>query len=106
MFKLFKLMIILIFVTNCSIDTKTGIWENKKDISTDTELSSLSFDENLSFEEFNCKSKEKKLQGHSLSGTVFISFLVDPCFSITFPILYSKLLVCHTQILGKFSQYL
>ena len=52
MFKLLKLMIILIFVTNCSIDTKTGICENKKEISTDTELSSLSFDENLTFDEF------------------------------------------------------
>ena len=52
MFKLLKLMIILIFVTNCSIDTKTGIWEYKNEISTDTELSSLSFDENLTFDEF------------------------------------------------------
>ena len=52
MFKLLKLIIILIFVTNCSFDTKTGIWENKKEISTDTELSSLSFDENLTFDEF------------------------------------------------------
>ena len=45
-------MIIFIFVTNCSIDTKTGMWENKKDISADTELSSLSFDGNLTFDEF------------------------------------------------------
>ena len=45
-------MIILIFFTSCSIDTKTGIWENKKKISTDTELSSLSFDEKLTFDEF------------------------------------------------------
>ena len=45
-------MLISIFVTNCSIDTKTGIWENKKEISSDTELSSLSFDENLTFDEF------------------------------------------------------
>ena len=52
MFKLLKLMIILIYFTSCSIDTKTGIWENKKEISTDTELSSLSFDENLTFDEF------------------------------------------------------
>ena len=52
MFKLLKLMIILIFVTKCSFDTKTGIWENKKEISTDTELSSLIFDENLTFDEF------------------------------------------------------
>ncbi len=52
MFRTLKLIIILIFVSNCSIDTKTGIWENKKGISTDTELSSLSFDENLTFDEF------------------------------------------------------
>ena len=52
MFKQLNLMIILIFATHCSIDTKTGIWENKKVISTDTELSSLSFDENLTFDEF------------------------------------------------------
>ena len=52
MFRLLNLMIIFNFVTNCTIDTKTGIWENKKVISTDTELSSLSFDENLTFDEF------------------------------------------------------
>ena len=52
MFKLLKLMIILIFATNCSIDTKTGIWDNKKEISTDKELSSLSFSEDLTFDEF------------------------------------------------------
>ena len=52
MFRLLKLIIILIFVTNCSIDTKTGIWENKKEIPIDNELSSLSFDENLTFDEF------------------------------------------------------
>ena len=52
MFKLLNLMIILIFDTHCSIDTKTGIWENKIEISTDKELSSLSFDENLTFDEF------------------------------------------------------
>ena len=52
MFRPLKLLIILVFVTNCSIDTKTGIWENKKEIPIDTELSSLSFDENLTFDEF------------------------------------------------------
>ncbi len=52
MFRLLKLMIILIFVTNCSIDTKTGFWKNKKEISTDIDLSSLSFDENLTFDQF------------------------------------------------------
>ena len=39
-------------MTNAKGVTKTGIWENKNEISTDTELSSLSFDENLTFDEF------------------------------------------------------
>ncbi len=52
MFRLFSLIILLILISNCSIDTKTGIWDNKKDISIDRELSTLSFDENLTFDEF------------------------------------------------------
>ncbi len=52
MLRLLSLIVIFTFITSCSIDTKTGIWDNKKEISTDTELSSLSFDENLSFNEF------------------------------------------------------
>ena len=52
MFRLFNLIIILIFITNCSIDTKTGIWDNTKEISTNKELSSLSFDEDITFDEF------------------------------------------------------
>ena len=52
MFRLFNLIIISIFISNCSIDTKTGIWDNKKEISTDKELSSLSFSEDLTFDEF------------------------------------------------------
>ncbi len=52
MFRLSNLIIILIFITSCSIDTKTGIWDNKKEISTDKELSSLSFVEELTFDEF------------------------------------------------------
>ena len=44
--------ILLILLTSCSIDTKTGIWNNKNDVLIDKELSSLSFDENLTFDEF------------------------------------------------------
>ena len=51
-FKIFNLIIILIFITNCSIDTKTGIWNNKNDVIIAKDLSSLSFDENLTFDEF------------------------------------------------------
>ena len=49
---------------------------------------------------------KKKTAGSQLKRYCFILFLVDLWFSITFPILYSKLLACYTQILGIFSQYL
>ncbi len=52
MVKLYNFILIFIFITSCSIDTKTGIWDNKKDKLIDKELSSLSFDENLTFDEF------------------------------------------------------
>ena len=52
MFRLINLIIIFLLLTSCSIDTKTGFWENKKELSIDEELSSLSFDENLTFDEF------------------------------------------------------
>ena len=45
---------------------------------------------------------EKKTQGNSLKRFVFIRFLVDLAFLAFFPILYSKLLVCNTQILENF----
>ena len=51
MFRL-KTFILLILLTGCSIDTKTGIWNNKNDLLIDKELSSLSFDENLTFDQF------------------------------------------------------
>ena len=49
---IWNVLIFFLVLTGCSIDTKTGIWENKKDFSSKKELSSLSFNENLSFEEF------------------------------------------------------
>ena len=52
MVKLYNFILIFIFITSCSIDNKTGIWDNKKDKLIDKELSSLSFDENLTFDEF------------------------------------------------------
>ena len=52
MLKIFKLFIILIFITGCSIDTKTGFWNNKNEISSNNELSSLNFNEDLTFDEY------------------------------------------------------
>ena len=52
MLKIFKLFIILIFITGCSIDTKTGFWNNKNEISSNNELSSLNFNEDLTFNEY------------------------------------------------------
>ena len=42
----------LVLFYSCSIDTKTGLWENKKEPLMNKQLSTISFDENLSFEEY------------------------------------------------------
>ena len=49
---IFNLLILILFLSGCSVDTKTGFWENKNDFSSKNDLSSLSFIENLSFEEY------------------------------------------------------
>ena len=52
MIKFVNIFLFFLFLSNCSIDTKTGIWENKNEISSNKKLSTLSFDENISFEKF------------------------------------------------------
>ena len=49
---IFNLLILIFFLGGCSVDTKTGFWEDKNDFSSKKDLSSLSFNENLSFEEY------------------------------------------------------
>ena len=49
---IFNLLILILFLCGCSIDNKTGFWEDKNDFSSKKDLSSLSFNENLSFEEY------------------------------------------------------
>ena len=49
---IFNLLILNLFLSGCSIDNKTGFWEDKNDFSSKKELSSLSFNENLSFEKY------------------------------------------------------
>jgi len=45
---------ILIFFTlsHCSIDTKSGLWQNKNSINDEKNLSEINFNKELSFKEF------------------------------------------------------
>ncbi len=52
MSKIYYLIFILIMFTHCSIDTKTGLWDNKNDIINNKKLSEINFDRNLSFNKF------------------------------------------------------
>tara|TARA_B100000427_G_C15439696_1_gene564584 strand:- start:436 stop:657 length:222 start_codon:yes stop_codon:yes gene_type:complete len=46
-------IVILFFVlTHCSIDTKTGLWENKNFILEEKAIIEINFDKELSFDEF------------------------------------------------------
>ena len=50
--KITYILIMLVLFSSCSIDTKTGLWENKKEPLLNKQLSTISFDENLSFEDY------------------------------------------------------
>ena len=50
--KIIYILTILVLFSSCSIDTKTGLWENKKEPLLNKQLSTISFDENLSFEDY------------------------------------------------------
>ncbi len=52
MSKIYYSIFILIMFTHCSIDTKTGLWDNKNDIINNKKLSEINFDRNLSFNKF------------------------------------------------------
>ncbi len=45
-------ILILFVLANCSVDTKSGLWENKKTIKNEKNLSDISFDKELTFEDF------------------------------------------------------
>ena len=49
-----KTIYILLFlsITACSVDTKTGIWENNKDPLAKKSLTMITFSENLSYKEY------------------------------------------------------
>ena len=49
----FNYLIIMLFIfSHCSIDTKSGLWENKNILNDEKKLSEVSFDKELTFEDF------------------------------------------------------
>ena len=43
----------IILLSHCSIDTKSGMWENKNSNDDKREITEINFDSDLSFEDFN-----------------------------------------------------
>ena len=52
MIKVNYLIIMLFLLTHCSVDTKTGLWENKNSINVEKKISEISFNKELTFEDF------------------------------------------------------
>ncbi len=52
MIKKISVILFLLFLTNCSFDTSSGIWENKKKEKKITELNMDDLDKDLSMEEY------------------------------------------------------
>ena len=52
MYKYLFLFLIFFFLNSCSVDTKSGFWENKNIPHKDNKLANISFDELLSYEDF------------------------------------------------------
>ena len=53
MLKINYLIVMIILLSHCSIDTKSGLWENKNSNDDKREITEINFDSDLSFEEFN-----------------------------------------------------
>ena len=52
MLKISYLIVMLIILSHCSIDTKSGLWENKNSEKDERKLSELNFNKELSFDDF------------------------------------------------------
>ena len=52
MIRLILPLILLFLLTNCSVDTKSGFWKNKKDPKIIKKISDIRFDYDLSFNQF------------------------------------------------------
>ena len=49
----FNFFILMIFIlSHCSIDTKSGLWENKNSEKDERKMSELNFSKELSFDDF------------------------------------------------------
>ena len=49
----FNFLILMIFIlSHCSVDTKSGLWENKKFEKDERKMSELNFSKELSFDDF------------------------------------------------------
>ena len=49
----FNFLILFIFIlSHCSVDTKSGLWENKNSKKDERKMSELNFNKELSFDDF------------------------------------------------------
>ena len=49
----FNFLILIIFIlSHCSVDTKSGLWENKNSEKDERKISELNFNKELSFDDF------------------------------------------------------
>ena len=53
MLKINYLIVLIFILSHCSIDTKSGMLENKISNDDKTEITDINFDSELSFEDFN-----------------------------------------------------
>ena len=57
---IFRYLVLLILLNNCSLDTKSGIWTDKEDIKVESDnISKIFLEENVLNKEFNSKLKIK-----------------------------------------------
>ena len=52
MHKIYYMIIMLFIFSHCSIDTKSGLWENKNTIDIKKKSSEINFNKELTFDEF------------------------------------------------------
>ena len=52
MHKIYYMIIMLFIFSHCSIDTKSGLWENKNTIDNKKISSEINFNKELTFDEF------------------------------------------------------
>ena len=52
MLKINYFILIFFILSHCSIDTKSGLWQNKNSINEEKNLSEINFNKELTFKEF------------------------------------------------------